>query len=63
MSDFENNIASDPSVSFWLKEQIEVTKTRDLLDALNDVEVLKSVLDARISEALKISKMNFPNGS
>ncbi|MEY8215578.1 MAG: hypothetical protein RPR97_13975 [Colwellia sp.] len=56
MSDFEKSITSDPSVSFWLKEQIKITKNRDLMDALNDVEVLKSVLDDRLSGAIRVSK-------
>lgn len=50
MSDFENKIVSDPSVSIWLKDQIEITKNIDPVDALNDVETLKAVLEVRFTE-------------
>ena len=55
MSDYEKKILSDDSFSYWLKNQMEETKMRDVLDALNDVEVLKSVLEHRLSETRKIA--------
>ena len=55
MSDYEKKILSDDSFSYWLKNQMEETKMRDVLDALNDVEVLKSVLEHRLSETKKIA--------
>lgn len=45
---FEQALTSDPSTSHWLKEQIERTKERDPVDALNDAEALVSVLQSRL---------------
>jgi hypothetical protein len=39
----------DTSTSYWLKEQLESTKKRDPVDALNDAEVLVSALKIRLS--------------
>lgn len=47
-SEFEQAIQFDPSASFWLKEQLNVTKERDPVDALNDAEALVIVLKARL---------------
>lgn len=44
----EQVLQSDPGTSFWLKEQLQVTKERDPVDALNDAEALVSVLKSRI---------------
>lgn len=49
----ENKLLSDPSASFWLKEQIQTTDKRDIIDAMADAEALLMVLHARWN---KISK-------
>ncbi|MDC5870232.1 hypothetical protein OPW39_15600 [Vibrio europaeus] len=45
----ERELVNDPSTSFWLKEQFELTKKRDLIDALSDAEILVSVLKSRVN--------------
>ncbi|EGR0592913.1 TPA: hypothetical protein AB5C39_003383 [Vibrio mimicus] len=47
-NNIEQTLLSDPSTSNWLKEQLDLTKKRDLVDALNDAEVLVTVLESRL---------------
>ncbi|EKF9121552.1 hypothetical protein O1B25_003420 [Vibrio cholerae] len=47
-NNIEHTLLSDPSTSNWLKEQLDLTKKRDLVDALNDAEVLVTVLESRL---------------
>lgn len=51
----EEQIINDPAASFWLKEQIKDSSNRDILDVLNDVDILRSILTLR-HEAIKVSK-------
>lgn len=44
----EQKLQYDPSASFWLKEQLEVTKGRDIVDAITDAELLVLVLKSRL---------------
>ena len=46
----EQTILDDPSASTWLKSQINKSKERDPVDALNDAEVLVEVLAARLKK-------------
>ena len=43
----ETRILEDPSASRWLKEQINITSERDIVDAMSDAEALLMVLHAR----------------
>lgn len=43
----ESKIMKDPSATTWLKEQIERSKQRDILDAIADTEALLMVLQSR----------------
>lgn len=45
----ETSITADPSTSFWLKEQLYLTKQRDILDAVYDAELLLMVLWQRLT--------------
>ena len=45
----ENTLADDPTTSRWLREQLNVTKQRDVLEAINDAEMLLAVLKSRWS--------------
>lgn len=45
----EQSLMKDPATSNWLKEQLKSTKLRDPVDAINDAEVLVSVLKERAS--------------
>ena len=46
----EEELKQDPSVSFWLKKQIELTDERDPIDALYDVEMLLEVIKLRVKK-------------
>lgn len=50
----EEQIINDPAASYWLKQQIKESSNRDILDVLNDVDILRSILSLR-HEAIKIS--------
>lgn len=47
----EREILNDPSASYWLKRLITSTKERDPVDCLNDLDVLRAILEARIEGA------------
>lgn len=49
----EHRLKSDPSVSNWLKEQLQSTRERDIVDALNDVETLHNILQLRLTSITK----------
>lgn len=51
----EETIINDPAASFWLKEQIKESANRDILDVLNDVDILRSILTIR-HEAIILSR-------
>ena len=51
----ESALLNDPSVSYWLKEQIRASKERDILDALCDAELLVAVLAEREKLMLRCS--------
>lgn len=48
VSKFEQEAANEPSTSDWLKEQFQVTKGRDIVDAINDAEALLFALKGRL---------------
>jgi hypothetical protein len=50
----EQELQDDPSASFWLKEQLEVTKGRDIVDAITDAELLVLVLKSRLESLEQI---------
>lgn len=50
----EQELQYDPSASFWLKEQLEVTKGRDIVDAITDAELLVLVLKSRLESLEQI---------
>ena len=43
-----NDVLSDPSSSFWLKQAVKESLSRDPVDAINDAEVLVAVLQNRL---------------
>lgn len=49
ISEFEQAVQYDPSTSYWLKEQLAVTKERDVVDALNDAQALVTALKGRLA--------------
>lgn len=50
----EQELQHDPTASFWLKEQLEVTKGRDIVDAITDAELLVLVLKSRLESLEQI---------
>jgi hypothetical protein len=44
----EDVVLSDPAASYWLKEQIKTTRSRDSVDVMNDLEILKKLIRERI---------------
>ncbi|TNC80206.1 MAG: hypothetical protein C9356_14865 [Oleiphilus sp.] len=52
----ERSLLNDPSVSYWLKEQLEVLQKRDPLDALRDAETLVEVLREKTTSKLQGSR-------
>jgi len=47
----EQELLNDPSISYWLKGQVQSSKSRDCLDALLDAEILVEVLKERVRQA------------
>jgi len=47
----ESEILNDSSASYWLKRLITSTKERDPVECLNDLDVLRAILEARIDGA------------
>jgi len=46
----QNPMTNDPTISYWLKEQLEIAQKRDPLDALNDAEMLVSILKEKFKQ-------------
>ncbi len=44
----EREIMADPSISNWLKTQLTASRNRDPIDALNDAELLVTLLNGRL---------------
>ena len=47
----EQELLNDPSISYWLKGQVQASQSRDCLDALLDAELLVEVLKERVRQA------------
>ena len=45
--DLRETIMNDPSASHWLKRAVAELWERDVVDALNDLDVLREVLEAK----------------
>ncbi len=48
----EQDILTDPAVSFWLKNALHSSLERDPVDALHDAATLTKVLSARLDRLL-----------
>lgn len=44
------NILSDPSISYWLKDALRTSLSRDPVDAASDAELLSGLLAARVDD-------------
>lgn len=45
--DLRDTITNDPSASHWLKRAVTELWERDVVDALNDLDVLREVLEVK----------------
>ena len=45
--DLRDTITNDPSASHWLKRAVTELWERDVVDVLNDLDVLREVLEAK----------------
>jgi len=45
--DLRDTITNDPSASHWLKRAVTELWERDVVDALNDLDVLRELLEAK----------------
>ena len=45
-----DRLIKDPTTSYWLKDAIVALRKRDVVDALNDVEILLEVLTDDLSK-------------
>ena len=45
-----HTILINPATSYWLRTAIQSCEQRDIVDAINDVEVLMEVLKFRLNE-------------
>jgi len=50
-----DQVLTDPSASFWLRNALLAALSRDPVDAANDAEVLARLLDRRCREILEAS--------
>lgn len=46
----KQDILNDPCASYWLKYALETLDNRDVVDAANDVDVLRDFIEAKIKE-------------
>lgn len=46
-----DDILTDPSTSYWLKNALERALERDAVDAANDAKILSKVLNDRMTKA------------
>lgn len=44
-----DDVLKDPSTSFWLKDAIKTLSNRDIVDAVNDAEILASLMKDRLN--------------
>ena len=48
IDDYEQVLIHDPSVSYWVKKQLKVSREIDPVDALGDAELLVEALKNRL---------------
>ncbi|MBS4019988.1 MAG: hypothetical protein KGZ68_17335 [Dechloromonas sp.] len=48
-------ILTDPSTSFWLRDALRTASQRDPVDALNDAECLRAVLQQQLDAIVQAS--------
>lgn len=56
MTKLEQQFMDDPAASYWLKENIVKSQSRDPNDMLNDLEALTEIVNDRFNNSMKIAK-------
>jgi hypothetical protein len=60
----ERVLLESDETSFWLKEVIVNTRSRDAVDCLNDIELLRLILEHRINySALTVENSHHKEGT
>ena len=59
LSNEEKMLLNDPSISYWLKNQIKRINERDVLDALNDTQILIDLLNSRFRSTTSTNSIEF----
>lgn len=55
----KQQLLDDPTISFWLKRNIQILDDRDVLDAHNDVAILQELFQTKVDEVLGIDRTKF----
>ena len=45
-------LVTDPCISYWLKDALQVLVNRDVVDAASDAAILNEVMQRRVKEVL-----------
>lgn len=56
------DLIGSPNASFWLKPALQSALSRDYIDAANDADVLRDLLDRRATEKLGLDAQTSPAG-
>ena len=56
------DLIGSPDASFWLKQALQSALSRDYIDAANDADVLRDLLDRRVTEKLGLDAQTIPAG-
>lgn len=56
------DVLNDPSASYWLKDALQSSLSRDPIDAANDTELLARLLSQRSQDVLAQASTDQPNG-
>ena len=56
------DLIGSPDASFWLKQALQSALSRDYIDAANDSDLLRDLLDRRASEKLGLGAQTIPAG-
>ena len=56
------DLIGSPDASVWLKQALQSALLRDYIDAANDADVLRDLLDRRATEKLGLGAQTLPAG-
>lgn len=56
------DLIGSPDASFWLKQSLQSALSRDYIDAANDADLLRDLLDRRATKKLGLDAQTIPAG-